>query len=136
MIFVDSNIWCYFFDESAKEHKAAVNFLIKILEKEKIIMNTLIIMEISHYLIKNLGPIKGQEKIKRFLEFPFVIEDFNYEMLLDSISSLVSYSHTGIGGRDASILATMKKLNIKKIITHDKDFKKIDFIEIIDPIKP
>ena len=56
-------------------------------------------------------------------------------MRLDSVSYLSRYSHTGIGGRDASILATMKKSNIKKIITHDKDFKKIDFVEIIDPIK-
>src|SRR3989344_5542948 len=135
MIFIDSNIWCYFFDESSKEHKSVVGFLAKILEKEQIIMNTLVIMEISHYLIKNLGPINGQEKIKKFLEFPFAIEDFNYELLLDSIQALSNYSHTGIGGRDASILATMKKLNVKKIITHDKDFKKIDFIEILDPIK-
>ena len=48
---------------------------------------------------------------------------------------LSRYSHTGIGGRDATILATMKKFNVKQLVTHDKAFKKIDFIQVIDPVE-
>ena len=106
-----------------------------ILTKKEIVMNNLVVMELSHYLIKNIGPIKGKEKIKKFLEFPFVIEDFDYELLLESIELLSRYSHTGIGGRDATILATMKKQGIKQLLTHDKAFRKVDFIEVIDPIQ-
>ena len=135
MIFIDSNIWCYYFDVSSKEHKRAALYIDSVLGKKEIAMNTLIVMEISHYLIKNLGSIKGKEKINQLLEFPFIIEDFHYDLLLDSIDLLTHYTHTGIGGRDSSILATMKKLGIKQLISHDGAFKKIDFIEVVDPIE-
>ncbi|MBI2498941.1 type II toxin-antitoxin system VapC family toxin [Candidatus Woesearchaeota archaeon] len=135
MLFIDSNIWCYYFDESSKEHIVVSKYIEKILDKEEIVINNLIIIELSHYLIKNLGSIKGQEKIKKLLAFPFIIEDFNYDLLITSIDLLAQYNHTGIGGRDATILATMKRLDIKKLLTHDKSFKKIDFIEVIDPLE-
>ncbi len=44
------------------------------------------------------------------------------------------FIHAGIGGRDATILASMKKLSIQIICTHDISFKKISNIEVIDPI--
>lgn len=133
MLFVDSNIWCYYFDESSQEHGAVVAYLEKILGKQDIAMNTLVVMELAHYLVKNLGSIKGKEKVDTLLAFPFVIEEFDHELLGASVQMLAHYTHTGIGGRDATILATMKKLGITKLVTHDKAFKKIDFIEVIDP---
>ena len=133
MIFVDSNIWCYYFDKSAKEHRKVVGFLDKIIRKEKICVNTVVLMEVSHYLVKNLGPIKGNEKSKIFLSLPMKIIDFDYTMLEKSIGKLVENSHTGIGGRDATILAAMKNQNIKTLATHDKSFHKIEEIDVIDP---
>ncbi len=135
MIFIDSNIWCYYFDSSAKEHNSVASYIDNVIDKTEIAMNSLIIMEISHYLIKNLGPIKGKEKIEKILSFPFLIIDFDYNMLISSITMLAKYSHSGIGGRDATILAAMAKLGIKKLVTHDSSFKSIDFIEVIDPAR-
>ena len=134
MIFIDTNIWCYFFDESSKEHKKVSALIEKILNKEQILINTVIIMEISHYLIKNLGPVVGMEKIETFLEFPLVIDDLDYSAAQASIRLLHKYSHEGIGGRDATILATMKNKNIKEIATHDASFRSIDWLKIIDPV--
>jgi len=51
----------------------------------------------------------------------------------DTVRLLSEYTHAGIGGRDATILATMKKLDLKRLMTHDKSFSSIDFIEFIDP---
>lgn len=133
MIIIDSNIWCYYFDSSCPEHGKVAAYIEGILGKEDVAMNTIIAMEISHYLIKNLGPIAGKEKIKKLLEFPFVIEDFGYHSLLESIDMLSVHSHTGIGGRDATLLAIMKSLGIKKLATHDAAFKRIDSIEVVDP---
>ena len=135
MICVDSNIWCYFFDESSKEHGKVSAFMQKILGKEEIVINTVILIEISHFLIKNLGPINGKKKIDIFLEFSLSIEDLNYAYAKESIDFLCQYSHQGIGGRDATILATMKKFDIKRIITHDASFKNVDWLEAIDPVK-
>jgi len=135
MIFIDSNIWCYFFDESSKEHGKASNFIQKILDREEIAINTVIIIEISHFLVKNLGPLNGRKKIEIFLEFPLLVEDLNYSYVKDSIELLCQYSHAGIGGRDATILAAMKKLGIKRIATHDISFKNVEWVEAIDPLK-
>ena len=135
MIFVDSNIWCYYFDGSVREHTSVATFLDSALGTKEIALNTLVIMEISHYLIKNLGPLRGKEKIDTLLTFPFIIQDFDYALLRESVEMLAKYSHSGIGGRDATILAAMKMLGIKRLITHDQAFRKIDFIEVIDPVR-
>lgn len=135
MIFIDSNIWCYYFNESSKEHNKVVNFIESIMDEESIVMNNVVGLEVAHFLIKNLGAIQGKEKINAMLEYPFIIDDLDYDTLLDSIDTLAKYTHTGIGGRDASIITTMRKKGIKKLVTHDQDFKKIDSIEVIDPME-
>ena len=91
-------------------------------------------MELSNFLIKNLGPIQGGEKLSTFLNYPLIIEDLNYAMMLESVEQLKRYSHLGIGGRDATILALMKRLSTRKIITHDAALKKVEWLEITDPI--
>ena len=45
-----------------------------------------------------------------------------------------SINYLGIGGRDATLLAAMKKTNATKILTHDVAFKGVDWLEVIDPI--
>ena len=45
------------------------------------------------------------------------------------------YSHRGIGGRDATILATAEKLGEKMIVTHDKVFRGLECLEVIDPVR-
>jgi len=134
MILIDSNIWIYYFDSSSKEHKTIAAFLEKILVKETVVVNTVIILEIAHYLIKNLGPIIGKKKMSTFFEYPLIIVDLDYELTIDAINLFSEHSHSGIGGRDASILATLKRKRIFKLITHDNAFKQIDWINVIDPI--
>lgn len=135
MIFTDSNIWCYYFDRSAEEHEVVSRALEETLQKEDLAMNTVVLMEISHYLIKNLGAVKGKNKVEELLGFPFRVADFDENQFRNSVEILSQYTHTGIGGRDATILATMKKLDIKKLLTHDQSFKPIDFIEVVDPVE-
>ena len=93
-------------------------------------------MELSHFLIKNLGPVQGGEKLGSFLSFPLIISDLDYKLTLEAIQELKRYSHLGIGGRDATILAFMRQLSSKKIMTHDEALKKVDWLEAIDPIRP
>ncbi|MBI2970985.1 MAG: type II toxin-antitoxin system VapC family toxin [Candidatus Aenigmarchaeota archaeon] len=135
MIFIDSNMWCYFFDESARENKKVVEFVKRILEKEEVAINTAVITEIAHFLIKNLGPVNGKKKIETFLEFPLVVRDVTYADTKDSIELLCQYAHEGIGGRDATLLSSMKKLGIQRIATHDAAFKKVEWADVIDPIQ-
>lgn len=106
----------------------------KAIKSDQVSVNTIIVMELSHFLVKNLGPVQGGEKINTFLSYPLIIEELNYETMLASIEQLKRYSHLGIGGRDSTILAFMRRSSTKKIITHDTAFKKIDWLEVTDPV--
>jgi len=132
MTFIDSNIRCYYLDRSAREHDAVSKCLEQVLEG-CVTINTVVAMEVAHYLIRNLGNL-GKKKRDLFLSYPMEIVDFDQSLARESIEYLAKYSQTGIGGRDATILASMQMLGIQKLMTHDRAFKRIDFIEVIDPI--
>ena len=132
LIFIDSNIWCYYLDRSAQEHDVVSESLELVLEG-CVAINTVVAMEVAHYLIKNLGHL-GKKKMDLFLSYPMEIVDFDKSLARKSIEYLAIYSQTGIGGRDATILASMQELGIHRLMTHDRAFKRIDFIEVIDPI--
>jgi len=134
MLFIDSNIWCYYFDKGSKEHTKVVNYLEKIIKQETILINTVIIIEVSHFLIKNLGT-KGREKVDNFLKLPIKIIDFDYEQVLNSVKILAKHSNKGIGGRDATLLAAMTKVGTNRIVTNDSAFKRIKGLKAINPTK-
>jgi predicted nucleic acid-binding protein len=134
MLTIDSNIWAYYFDDQTLEHKYVVKPLEEALSTEEIAINTVIIMEVAHFLIKSLGPVAGKEKLKIFLSYAPTVTELTYEVALKAIDLLAEYSHLGIGGRDATLLASMEQLTTTKIMTHDEAFKHIPSIETIDPI--
>jgi len=106
MLIIESNIWAYYFDTDIPEHPYVVDRVEQALRSETISINTVIIIEVAHFLVKNLGPVVGGKKLKAFLSFPFTVIDFDYELTLKAVELLTKYSHQGIGGRDATILAT------------------------------
>ena len=131
LIFVDSNIWCYYFDRSAQEHNAVSKSLEQVLD-DGVAINTVVAMEVAHYLIKSLGS-EGKRKMDVFLSYPMEIIDFDHYLARKSVEYLAKYSQTGIGGRDATILASMEELGTRKLMTHDRAFKRLDFIDVVDP---
>ena len=48
-------------------------------------------MEVTYFLIKNLGPIVGKDKLDVFLSFPFVISSLDYDVTLEAMEHLRSY---------------------------------------------
>ena len=133
-MFIDSNIWCYYFTQDAKQHAQATQFLEQALEQE-VYVSTVVLMEVSHYLYKALGAITGKECMQALLQLPINVIDFDYATLQEALTQLARYTHAGIGGRDASILAAMKQHNIQTLATHDKAFKSISTIQVTDPVK-
>ena len=133
MLTIDTNIWAYYFDDRSPLHDRVAGPVEDALKTQQIAINTVIFMEVAHFLVKNLGPIEGAEKLGVFLGFPFSVVDLDYRGALDSVEMLKRYSHVGIGGRDATILGMMSRLKIKSIITHDDALKKVDWLEAVDP---
>lgn len=131
---IDSNIWAYYFDADSQEHESVVGPVEELLSSGGIAVNTTIVMEVAHFLIKNLGPLEGGEKVEAFLRIPEVIVDLDYALATRAITLLARCSHKGIGGRDATILAAAEKLGESTIVTHDTAFKGLDWIQVLDPV--
>ena len=134
ILIIDTNIWAYYLDRDSAEHESVIADVEKALKSEQIAVNTVIIMELAHFLIKNLGPVDGGEKLGVFLRFPLVISDFDYRNALDSVEMLKRYSHLGVGARDATVPAMMSAAGVKRIMTHDEALKKVEWLQVVDPV--
>ena len=62
------------------------------------------------------------------------IIDIDAILLVDVIQKMMNYSALGIGGRDTLILATMDRLKISTIATHDKNILALRNYKRIDPV--
>jgi predicted nucleic acid-binding protein len=140
MIFVDSNIWCYYFDQRLPEHKQVREPMRELIKSEEIASNTIIVMEVAHYLVRHFAEETAHKKIDYFVNLRNMkIADFDRQIMTKTIETLIEHSYTdGLGGRDATVLATMNSQNIKKIISHDDIYKRLAsklMIEVIDPVR-
>ncbi len=141
MLFVDSNIWCYYFDQRLPEYMSVRDVMREIIKSEEIACNTVIVIEVAHYLVRHFTEKIARKKIETFINLANIdIADFNRQALNQTIETLLAHAYTeGLGGRDATIISFMKLQNIKKIVSHDDIFKlvanKLE-LEVIDPAQP
>jgi len=139
MIFVDANIWCYYFDRRLPEHEHVRELMRKIIKSEEIVCNTIVVMEVAHYLVRHFKGADARRKISYFVNLRNMkIVDFNRSVMTEALEKLVEYAYTeGLGGRDAAVIATLESLKLKRIISHDDVFKRLATklrLEVIDPI--
>ncbi len=135
MLVVDSNLWIYYADATLPEHATVKGFLDPILEgDEPVAVNTVIQMEVAHYLIKRLGSAAGQVKARTFLGLDVEVDPLDPPRTVEAVSHLARYSDVGIGGRDATILATLRALRTTRLATHDQSFGRVDWVQVEDPL--
>jgi len=133
MIFVDTNIWIYYFDRRFPEHKRVVLPLEEAI-RSGVASNTVVLVEVAHYF-RGLPKEEFWDKISYLTGLETMeIVDLDSGLMTRSFELLQEYSETGIGGRDSTILAAMEELDVKNLMTHDKTFGKIPHIRVKDPI--
>ena len=130
---IDSNIWAYSLDSTVPEHRRAARAVERALEGE-VLVNTVIQIEVAHYLVKRLGAVAGMEAADLFLTLPLVVDALDPSLLRDSLRLLARHTGVGIGGRDASLLASMERHRVVRILTHDATFRRVDGLEVVDPV--
>ena len=139
MIFVDTNIWCYYFDARLQEHERVREPLRGILRTEEIAVNTVTVMEVAHYLTRNLDEAEAREKVESFTKLSNMnIIDFDKALMRTALEHLTKYAKSyALGGRDSTILASLDKFKIETLLTHDKTLavlaQKLG-VKVIDPI--
>lgn len=146
MITIDSQIWIYYWDINAIEHENIKNWMNGaendgILFKEDIILNSIIPIEVGYHLYKkaDLSKELDKETIEDLLlalisNESCLIIDVDAILLVDVIQKMKKYSPLGIGGRDTLILATMDRLKVSTIATHDKNILALKNYKRIDPV--
>nr|MDO8080931.1 type II toxin-antitoxin system VapC family toxin [Candidatus Freyarchaeota archaeon] len=133
MIYIDANYWIYWFDQRLPEHKHVLKLMREALQ-EGIILNVVTLIEVAHYL-RNLTEKEFLDKINKIQSLTSLkLINLDAELLKVALEQLIKYARVGIGGRDSVILATMQTLGVRRIATHDKVFKQIKALEVIDPI--
>ena len=127
MIFIDSNMWCYYFDKRLPEHEAIRDMMRKTLTSEEIVCNTLIVLEVAHYLVRHFREPIARKKIEYFTNLSnLTIIDFDRQSMTQALERLLEHGYSdGLGGRDATVLATMKLKEVETIISHDEVFMRL-----------
>jgi len=141
MIFIDAMLWVYNCDVNAPEYKNVHQWLEGkegkgVVDSEEILINTVIVMEVVHNLRRRaqLSPELVYEYVLKMLALKNVTtEPLDRALLHASMHAFERYYGYGIGGRDATILATMVKRNANTIATHDKRILQITDFRRIDP---
>ncbi len=146
MITIDSQIWIYYWDLDAPEHKNVKSLLNGkkndgILFNEEIILNAIIPIEVAHHLYKIAKNSKDLDKdtiedllLSLISSNNCQIIEIDAVLLVDVIHKMKNYSILGIGGRDTLILATMDRVKVLTIYTHDKNILTLQNYKRIDPV--
>jgi len=139
MLFIDANIWCYYFDARHPEHEPVKRFMRQALLEESLAVNTLIVVEATHYLNRNLSREEARRKTDNLLTLENLrVLDFDREQLVKSLDIMNKYSGShGLGGRDATIISTVKSYGIESLVTRDKslaEVAKLESVNVLDPI--
>lgn len=140
-IFIDTNVWCYYFDARLPEHAPVSNVLRSTIRDRTVVVNTVVVMEVAHYLARNLERDEAKNRADMFMNLRSLsIIDFDKPLLRDSIDFLIRYARShGLGGRDSTIISSLMRHGINTLMTHDESLGIIASqlgIETIDPVKP
>ena len=142
MIAIDSMIWIYNCDIRAPEHENVHLWLEGkenrkgIIDLEELLVNTVIVMEVVHNLRRKarLPPELVYDYVLKMLTLRnMTVAPLDRELLHTSMHAFERYYKYGIGGRDATVLATMLKWNVDTIATHDENLLRITDFQRVDP---
>ena len=139
-VFVDSSV----FLKILEGEETAKKLFVSLYQKEKLYRNAIVYSEVIYVWIKlvtgkksfelkkmpdsvreicsEIGNIKAFLDLAKSLPLSAEIEDLAEEMI----------QKYGLLPNDALIAATCKHYGIKKIATFDDDFKRVDFLEIVE----
>ena len=133
MIYVDANYWIYWFDERLPEHEYVIEPMRTAIH-EGIVLNLVTLMEVAHYF-RGLPEDSLRRRLRTIQNLStLTLVNLDFDLAQTAFEQLIQYAKIGIGSRDSVILATMKATATRKIASHDEVFKRIEGLEVIDPI--
>lgn len=100
--------------------------------REGILLNLTSLLEVAHYF-RDLGEAELASTMDKLRNLTTLnLAELDTATADEALRIIGKYSEIGIGGRDAVVLATMQLHGVKRILTHDRDFRKVKGIRVID----
>ncbi|WP_458190769.1 type II toxin-antitoxin system VapC family toxin [Haladaptatus sp. NG-WS-4] len=138
MYCLDANIWIYYLDAGLDEHSVVRDSISELLANQPLFSTTVLQMEVVHYLSKQLA--ESSDATEHFLSLEdMLVADLTRSDVVTATELLEDHANTGIGGRDATIIAAMRRHDITELWTHDTGLKRLhdrlDWLTVVDPVE-
>lgn len=138
MYCLDANIWIYYFDDGLAEHETVLEPVTQLLADEMLFTTTVLQMEVVHYMSKQLPD--SEVAADRFLSLADVTVAALVPADVTTANELLAeHAQTGIGGRDATVVAAMDRYDVTRLWTHDEGLKRVgqrlDWLDVTDPVE-
>lgn len=135
MIFIDANIFLRAILEDDKEKaKNCLNFLGKIDRGEIEAATSVLVLNEILWVLEGLG-IRKQDIVKRLKSIATsnvkILNNANASCVLEALHL---YEELGVDFIDALNACTARENKIKKVVSYDMHFDKIEFVERIEPL--
>jgi len=137
MYCLDANVWVYYLDADLQEHQSVREDVADLLRSETLFTTTIIQMEVIHYLANQVAD--SESAVDQFLNLEAsTVASLTPDDVRRASAILHDHQNTGLGGRDATILAAVEKHDVRELWTHDADLKRVadDSLDITvyDPV--
>lgn len=128
-LFIDSVVWIGAKLKNDQWHKESVSIINKFINKEikKAYVTDYIILETVNFVLRKGGFDAALETMNIF-ENHERIEVINIDEITFAQASAIFKKYPGLSITDASTVAVMEELEIKRIYTFDKGFDMIDWV--------
>lgn len=134
---LDANVWIYYFDATLPEHDGVASAVTDVLDDDPLFTTTVLQMEVVHYVDKQARD--ADQLIEQFLSLEDVhVADLTATDVVRASKILQSHPESGIGGRDATVLAAMERYDVSELWTHDTGLHRvgdeINWLSVVDPV--
>lgn len=135
---LDANVWIYYLDEDIAEHDVVVDRVGDVVRSKPLFLTTVLQLEVLHYVSNQRDDC--QDVLETFLTGRDVwVADLTPRDVERASELLGAHQEAGIGGRDASVLATMERNDVTQLWTHDAALQRvgerIDWLDVVDPVE-
>lgn len=137
MYCLDANIWVYYFDTDLPEHESVIEPVSDLVVNRPLFTTTVLQMEVIHYLCNQLAD--SPAIVDRFLSIEdLLVADLTQRDVATAADLLHDNANVGIGGRDATVLASIRRHDVSSLWTHDTELKRLgerlDWLTVFDPV--
>lgn len=138
MYCLDANVWVYYLDADLQEHKSVQEDVADLLRSETLFTTTIIQMEVIHYLVNQVAD--SESAVDQFLNLEAsTVASLTPDVVRRASTILRAHPNTGLGGRDATILAAVEEHDVTELWTHDADLKRVandsSEVSVYDPVE-